>query len=66
MKAQLIREDASPSSMHLLLDREATAIVSAALSFAGRFHPDYKALADRIESELIKGQSQNTVEHKSA
>ena len=54
MKAQLIRDDASPASVQLLLDREATVIVSAALSFAGKFHPDYKALADKIELELIE------------
>ena len=65
MKAQFIPDDASPTNMHLLLDREATVIVSAALTFAGRFHPDYKALADRIETEL-KGPSRNVVEHKSA
>jgi len=45
MKPEFIPDDASPTSMHLLLDREARVTVSAALSFAGRFYPDYKALA---------------------
>ena len=54
MKAKFIPGNESPASMQLLLDREATLIVSAALTFAGRFHPDYKALANRIESELIE------------